>query len=817
MVTINKLKILSLLILSGILITPSHIAKAEGIYNVSESDLIKLLEKYKDEEIVLEDGLVLTVGQAINLPIDEGWTIYNENVAEIVDGELVGKSVGSTFVSQQTEDTVYILEVCITEEGISTASYARSNVKNVDRDYYKVFIDPGHGGVDNGAVQNGVLEDEINLQISKKIEAKLKAKGVEVKMSRYDDTYLSLTDRTYMANKEGSDVFVSIHQNSATNSSAKGIETYYYSTRQDSKELATDIQNDLIQATNATDRGVKTANYAVIKTASMSSSLVECGFISNPTEAQNLSSSSYQDKVAEGIVNGIMDYLNNNVILNNSGTQKPGDSTTTETVQTGTVKVSNSLNVRSGAGTNYSVLGSLSNGAKVEIVGTSGSWYKIKYGSGYGYVSKDYVTVSSSSNNSSSNSGSSNSGSSNNTTTTPSTSTTGTIKVNNALNVRSGAGTSYSVIGSLKNGATVEIVETSGSWYKIKYGSGYGYVSKDYVTVSSSSNNSSSNSGSSNSGSSNNTTTTPSTSTTGTIKVNDTLNVRSGAGTSYSVIGSLKNGATVEIVETSGSWYKIKYGSGYGYVSKDYVTVSSSNNNSSSNNTTTTPSTSTTGTIKVNNALNVRSGAGTSYSVIGSLKNGATVEIVETSGSWYKIKYGSGYGYVSKDYVTVSSSSNNSSSNSGSSNSGSSNNTITTPSTSTTGTIKVNDTLNVRSGAGTSYSVIGSLKNGATIEIVETVNSWYKIKFNNGYGYVSKDYVVLQNRSIAENVAMKEGTVVTVALKVRESNNFESDIIGTIAMGEKISVLEDNGEWSKISYKQSNGYILNEYVDFNIA
>ena len=548
MVTINKLKILSLLILSGILITPSHIAKAEGIYNVSESDLIKLLEKYKDEEIVLEDGLVLTVGQAINLPIDEGWTIYNENVAEIVDGELVGKSVGSTFVSQQTEDTVYILEVCITEEGISTASYARSNVKNVDRDYYKVFIDPGHGGVDNGAVQNGVLEDEINLQISKKIEAKLKAKGVEVKMSRYDDTYLSLTDRTYMANKEGSDVFVSIHQNSATNSSAKGIETYYYSTRQDSKELATDIQNDLIQATNATDRGVKTANYAVIKTASMSSSLVECGFISNLTEAQNLSSSSYQDKVAEGIVNGIMDYLNNNVILNNSGTQKPGDSTTTETVQTGTVKVSNSLNVRSGAGTNYSVLGSLSNGAKVEIVGTSGSWYKIKYGSGYGYVSKDYVTVS------------------------------------------------------------------------------------------------------------------------------------------------------------------------------------SSNNNSSSNNTTTTPSTST-----------------------------------------------------------------------------------------TTGIIKVNDALNVRSGAGTSYSVIGSLKNGATIEIVETVNSWYKIKFNNGYGYVSKDYVVLQNRSIAENVAMKEGTVVTVALKVRESNNFESDIIGTIAMGEKISVLEDNGEWSKISYKQSNGYILNEYVDFNIA
>ncbi|MBM6821016.1 SH3 domain-containing protein, partial [Clostridium saudiense] len=198
--------------------------------------------------------------------------------------------------------------------------------------------------------------------------------------------------------------------------------------------------------------------------------------------------------------------------------------------------------------------------------------------------------------------------------------------------------TSYSVIGSLSNGANVEIVETSGSWYKIKYGSGYGYVSKDYVTVSSSSNSNSSSSGSTSNSGSSTTTTTQS----GTIKVSGALNVRSGAGTSYSVIGSLSNGANVEIVETSGSWYKIKYGSGYGYVSKDYVTVSSSSSNSGSSSSTTTQS----GTIKVSDALNVRSGAGTSYSVIGSLSNGANVEIVETSGSWYKIKYGSGYGYV---------------------------------------------------------------------------------------------------------------------------------------------------------------------------
>ena len=823
MVNINKLKILSLLIISGMLITPSSMARAEEIYNVSESDLIKLLEKYKNEEIILEDGLVLTVGEAINLPINEGWTIYNENVAEIVDGELVGKSVGSTFVSQEIDDTVYILEVCITENEVSTASYSRSITKNVDRDYYKVFIDPGHGGYDNGAVQNGVLEDEINLQISQKIEAKLKAKGVQVKMSRYDDTYLSLTDRTRMANNWGSDIFVSIHQNSATSSSANGIETYYYSQRQDSKELASEIQTDLIQSTNAVNRGVKTANYAVIKTASMSSSLVECGFVSNPTEAKNLSSSSYQDKVAEGIVNGIMEYLEENVILNNSGgNTNNNNSGNTTTTQSGTIKVNGVLNVRSGAGTSYSVIGSLSNGAKVEIVETSGTWYKIKYGSGYGYISKDYVTVSSSSNSGSSSNDNNNSNSGNNTATTQS----GTIKVSGALNVRSGAGTSYSVIGSLSNGAKVEIVETSGTWYKIKYGSGYGYVSKDYVTVSSSNNSGSTDSGNSNNGSNSNSNNNGNSSSTttqsGTIKVSGALNVRSGAGTSYSVIGSLSNGAKVEIVETSGTWYKIKYGSGYGYVSKDYVTVSSSSNSGNtdsgnSNNGSSSATTIQSGTIKVNGGLNVRSGAGTSYSVIGSLSNGAKVEIVETSGTWYKIKYGSGYGYVSKDYVTVSSSSNSGSTDSGNSNNGSSNNGSSSSTTIQSGTIKVNGGLNVRSGAGTSYSVIGSLSNGAKIEIVETSGTWYKIKYGSGYGYVSKDYVTINTRSIAENTVLREGTAVTLALKVRDESSYESTVMGIISMGEKVSVLEDQGEWSKIKYNDTVGYILNEYVDFNIV
>lgn len=130
-----------------------------------------------------------------------------------------------------------------------------------------------------------------------------------------------------------------------------------------------------------------------------------------------------------------------------------------------------------------------------------------------------------------------------------------------ALNVRSGAGASYAIIGCLSEGTKVEIIDTaSNGWYKIKYGSGYGYVNNNYIKISSSSTNTE-------------TTTTK----TGTVNT-DSLNVRSGAGTSYSKIGSLSRGTKVSIVATtSNGWYKIKFNSGYGYVSGDYITFSNTN------------------------------------------------------------------------------------------------------------------------------------------------------------------------------------------------------------------------------------------------
>ena len=210
------------------------------------------------------------------------------------------------------------------------------------------------------------------------------------------------------------------------------------------------------------------------------------------------------------------------------------------------------VNVRSGAGTRYGRIGGLAEGASVTIVGQSGGWYQIKYGSGTGWVCGDYVKKTS---------GGSSGGSSSGGTSTGKVSGTG----GSGLNVRSGAGTGYGRIGGLGEGASVTIVGQSNGWYQIKYGSGTGWVSSQFVKKGSGGSSGGSSSGGSSSGGS--------TSTAGYVSGTGGagVNVRSGAGTGHSRIGGLAEGASVTIVGQSNGWYKIKYGSGTGWVSSQFV------------------------------------------------------------------------------------------------------------------------------------------------------------------------------------------------------------------------------------------------------
>ncbi|OLO27007.1 hypothetical protein BTA37_26400 [Priestia megaterium] len=193
------------------------------------------------------------------------------------------------------------------------------------------------------------------------------------------------------------------------------------------------------------------------------------------------------------------------------------------------------------------------------------------------------------------------------------------------------------------------------------------------------------------------------------------LNVRSGAGTTYRIIGSVVKDQTLSVVSKSGSWYKINYNGRTGYVSSDYVQASG---------TTTSPAESTTYTVTAS-TLNVRSGAGTNYASIGSVTKGQKLSVVSKSGSWYKINYNGRTGYVSSGYVQAS---------------GTTTAPTTPPAESMTYTVTAS-TLNVRSGAGTNYASIGSVTKGQKLSVVSKSGSWYKINYNGRTGYVSSDYV----------------------------------------------------------------------------
>ena len=171
----------------------------------------------------------------------------------------------------------------------------------------KICIDPGHGGSDPGAVNGSLHEADAALAIAKKVGALLEARGVQVKYTRTADNAVSLADRCKISDTFGADVFVSIHLNSAENKNASGIETWRYSNvGARTKALAENVQTELIGATGAKNRGVKTtSSLYVLKHTTASAVLIEAGFLSNSKDAKLLFSESYQEKLASAIVSGI--------------------------------------------------------------------------------------------------------------------------------------------------------------------------------------------------------------------------------------------------------------------------------------------------------------------------------------------------------------------------------------------------------------------------------------------------------------------------------------------------------------------------------
>lgn len=171
----------------------------------------------------------------------------------------------------------------------------------------KVCIDAGHGGKDPGAVNGSKHEAVAALAIAKKVGTILKKKGHSIKYTRSSDKFVELADRCEISNAFDADVFVSIHLNASANDEAEGIETWRYkNVGNKTKKLAENIQTQLIAMTGSKNRGVRTSeSLYVLKHTKASAALIEVGFISNPAEAKSLFCEKCQNRIAQGIVNGI--------------------------------------------------------------------------------------------------------------------------------------------------------------------------------------------------------------------------------------------------------------------------------------------------------------------------------------------------------------------------------------------------------------------------------------------------------------------------------------------------------------------------------
>jgi N-acetylmuramoyl-L-alanine amidase len=170
-----------------------------------------------------------------------------------------------------------------------------------------VVIDPGHGGKDDGAQHYGVKEKDVNLDTSKRLEQILKRKGYKVVMTRRTDRFVPLQERARIANRYRDAIFVSVHYNAHSNTSVKGIETFYASL--EGRRLATNIQRELTKRIRTRNRGIKVGKqYAVLNKTRMVSVLVEAGFLSNPWERRRCNGAWYQQIVAEQIAKGIVNH-----------------------------------------------------------------------------------------------------------------------------------------------------------------------------------------------------------------------------------------------------------------------------------------------------------------------------------------------------------------------------------------------------------------------------------------------------------------------------------------------------------------------------
>ncbi|TBX10704.1 SH3 domain-containing protein [Clostridium perfringens] len=311
----------------------------------------------------------------------------------------------------------------------------------------------------------------------------------------------------------------------------------------------------------------------------------------------------------------------------------------------------------------------------------------------------------------------------------------------------------------------------------------------------------------------------------GEIISSEDLGLRKGADSSHEIITSIPRGARVNIIDkVSDNWYKVGYKDFVGYVEAKDIRVLGDNLNQDN-----------VGLISANQ-LNVRTSPNENGQVIGTLHKNDKVNVLDKSiDGWYKIDFNGRRAYVSSKYVNLISYKNNEVKTE-----------VKKEPIEGTGKVNINTALNVRQASTTNSRIIGSLKGGEKVNIISESNGFYKIEFNNSYGYVYSKYIskdgdsekvqVVKQEEVkkekvdeskkeakatpkAEPVVLavrslsKTGIVnVSSSLNVRNEASTSSKVIGSLSGNSKVTIVGEEGAFYKIEYKGSHGYVAKEYI-----
>jgi len=177
-------------------------------------------------------------------------------------------------------------------------------VKDTSRTFTGVVLDAGHGGQDNGTTSRyGGREKDATLDVIMRLRPKVQSTGFHTVMTRSDDTFIPLDTRAAISNQQHNVIFVSVHFNDARRSNIRGTEVYYKSPC--SAGIARNILNQVAAIPGASSRGIRTANFRVLRKAQYPAVLVECGYFSNPAEGRRCAKGAYREQLAEAIARGI--------------------------------------------------------------------------------------------------------------------------------------------------------------------------------------------------------------------------------------------------------------------------------------------------------------------------------------------------------------------------------------------------------------------------------------------------------------------------------------------------------------------------------